>query len=65
MVKIIIEVIILFIVVLFIVTPLYYWITDTRSGNQVIKQIIFSLRVTLALIHILKIITGIMSGTTI
>lgn len=65
MVKNIIEVIILFIVVLFIVTPLYYWITDTRSGNQVTKQIIFSLRVTLALIHILKIIAGIMSGTTI
>lgn len=65
MVKIIIEGIILFIVVMLLVQPLYYWITDTRSGNQIMKQIIFSLRVTLALIDILKIIAGIMSGTTI
>ena len=65
MVKIIIEGSILFIVVLLIVQPLYYWITDTDNGNQNMKQIIFSLRVTLALIDILKIIAGIMSGTTI
>lgn len=65
MIKIIIEGIILFIVALLIVQPLYYWITDTGNGNQIMKQIIFSLRVMLALIHILKIIAGIMSGTTI
>ena len=62
MVKIIIEGIILFIVVLLMVQPLYYWITDTRSGNQVLKQIIFSTLTTLALLDILEMIIRAASG---
>lgn len=62
MVKIIIEGIILFIVVLLMVQPLYYWITDTDNGNQIMKQIIFSTLTTLALLDILEMIIRAASG---